>query len=45
MVMLLMGTDLLSGSVQPIMGLQHLFIDIEATGSSFTWVYRIGNLS
>ena len=32
MVMLLMGTDLLSGSVQPIMGPQHLFIDIEAQG-------------
>ena len=30
--------------VQPIMGPQHLFIDIEATKSSFTWVYRIDNL-
>ena len=30
--------------VQPIMGPQHLFIDIEATRSSFTWVYRIGKL-
>ena len=45
MVMLLMGTDLLSGCAQPIMGPQHLFIDIEATRSFFTWVYRIGNLS
>ena len=35
----------LSGSVQPIMGPQHLFIDIEATRSFFTWVYRIGSLS
>ena len=45
MVMLLMGIDHLSGSVQPIMGPQHLFIDIEATSFFFTWVYRIGSLS
>ena len=45
MVTLLMATDLPSGYVQPIMGPQHLFIDIEATKSSFTWVYRIDNLS
>ena len=45
MVMLLMSADHLSGSVQPIMGPQHLFIDIEATRPFFTWVYRIGNLS
>ena len=45
MVMLLMGIDHLSRSVQPIMGLQHLFIDIEATRSFFTWIYRIGSLS
>ena len=38
-------TDLLSGYVQPVMGPQHLFIDIEVTRSSFTWVYRIDNLS
>ena len=35
MVMLLMGIDHLSGSVQPIMGPQHLFIDIKATRSFF----------
>ena len=45
MVMLLMVADFFSGCVQPIMDLQHLFIDIEATRSSFTWVYRIGNSS
>jgi len=43
MVMLLMVTDLPSGYVQPTMGPQPSFIDIEATRSSFMWVYRIDN--
>ena len=43
MAMLLMGTDLHSGCVQPIMVTQPWCIDIEATRSSFTLVYRIGN--